>query len=191
MEQLNPLPPVMKGAVNWIKNNIHFDMRVFEYGSGTSTLYFSKSVKRLVSVEYLQKRYGQVADILKHFDKMTITQAKVTHLFIEPVKEVFSFPYSYESYGTTDKDYYYFNFKNFVNSIKKHKKFDIILINGRSRSSCIRESLKHIKKGGYLILNNSLRFEYTDAIQTFLKDYPQIDFTEGNDRTSIWTINKV
>jgi len=189
MEQFNPLPPIISGAADWIKDNINFDMRVFEYGSGTSTLFFSKFVKRLISIEYLQKRYDQVEDALNHFKKMTIAQAKITHLLIEPVEEKLSYPYSYESYGTTDQTYYYHSFKTYVNSIKKHKKFDLILINGRSRSSCIREALKKIKKGGHLILNNSLRFEYTDAIQTFLSRYPQIDFTEENDRTSVWTIN--
>ena len=189
MEMLNPLPPLADGAINWIQKNINFDMRVFEYGSGTSTLFFSKYVKRLVAIEYLSKRYNETADALNQFRRMTVAQAEITHMLIEPVKEDFSYPYSYESYGTTDLTYGYHSFKTYVKSIKNFKKFDLILINGRSRSSCIREALKKIKKGSYLILNNSLRFEYVNAMETFLKDFPRNDFKMEKDQTSIWTIN--
>ncbi len=188
MEMLNPLPPIVGSAVNWLKENIHYNMRVFEYGSGTSTLFFSKNVKRLISIEYLSKRFNQTADALNHFRKMTIATADITHELIEGEERKVSYPYSYESYGTTDKTFQYHSFEKNVKAIKKYHNIDMVLINGRSRSSCIKEAVGKIKKGGYLILNNSLREEYQNAADVFLSKFPRKDFQHENDQTSIWTI---
>jgi len=189
MEWRNPLPPLVNGAIDWLQQNIQPDMKVFEYGSGTSTLFFSKFVKTLISVEHEKKLYERVLDQLNHFKKMTIAQAFFRYEYIPPEEYFFSFPYSHESFGTTDKKYLYHNFKNYVFYIKNFTSFDLVLINGRARASCIKTALPKIRKGGYLILNNSLKFEYIDAINTFLNNYPRINFTNDNDQTAIWTIN--
>ena len=188
MNTFNPLPPVTKDAVDWFKENLNLNMTLFEYGSGTSTLFFCQKVKKLIFIEYLPNRFQQTIDGLNHFKKMTISQAEVIPELIEAQMDSAPYPYSYESYGTTDQTYFYHHFKKNVQSIRKYKDLDIVFIGGRSRSACIKEAVKKIKKGGYLILNNSLRPEYQNAIDVFLNDYPRKSFTEEDNQTSVWTI---
>lgn len=186
MEFINPLPPLTEKAVKWLKENIDSNTYVFEYGSGTSTLFFSKFAKSIVSIEHNKKIYNKVLDQLK---KMKISQAYVKYELISPTKSNNIFPYSHESFTSQHKDFRGYNFKEYVKFIENFKDLDIVLINGRARASCIKYSIGKIKKGGYLILNNSLDFSYNGAIDTFLRAYSRIDYRSKNDQTSIWIIN--
>lgn len=53
--------------------------------------------------------------------------------------------------------------------------FDIALIDDIDRNECIREVMSKMRKGGYVILDNSDRPEYEEGIALF-KDYKRIDF---------------
>ena len=69
------------------------------------------------------------------------------------------------------------SFKNYVNSITEYpdSSFDLISIDGVARSSCIKASIPKLKKGGYLMLDNSEREEYQEAIK-LLNNFERIDF---------------
>ncbi len=56
-------------------------------------------------------------------------------------------------------------------------KFDIIIIDGEDRSNCVVNSLSALKEDGVMILDDSERLEYKDAI-IFLRQqsFKQIDF---------------
>lgn len=186
---MNPLPPLTERAKEWIKENVNSDTYVFEYGSGTSTLYFSKFAKSIVSVEHNKKMYDKVLDQLNNFKQMKISQAYIKYELIMPVKSDNLFPYSHESFTSQHKNLKDFSLKKYVKFIENFQDLDIVLINGRARASCIKYSIGKIKKGSYLILNNSLNFSYNGAIDTFLRDYSRIDFRDKDDQTSIWIIN--
>lgn len=50
------------------------------------------------------------------------------------------------------------DFSNYEKKIKEiNKKFDLIIIDRRARSSCLKECLKHLKKNGIVIFDNSFR----------------------------------
>ena len=66
---------------------------------------------------------------------------------------------------TFDK-YHDLNFKNYCLSISffPDQYFDLILIDGRCRESCLQLSASKVKKDGFIILDNSERESYWNAV---------------------------
>jgi hypothetical protein len=55
--------------------------------------------------------------------------------------------------------------------------FDIIVVDGRDRVKCIKNSFDHLKEQGVLVLDNSEREEYKEGIEFLLnKGFKKIDF---------------
>ena len=54
------------------------------------------------------------------------------------------------------------SYEKYAKSIKQYdlNYFDIIVVDGRVRNACIKQAIPHIKKGGYLIVDNSDRSYY-------------------------------
>ena len=185
---MNPIW-ITEDAVEWLESHTKPEMKVFEYGSGTSTLYFARRVKEVISVECYANRYEENTRLLKA--KSVNSSFKITINLVESVEDPKPFPYSHESYNSTDEKFINLSLEGYVNHIKEYKNefFDIILINGRSRASCIRTAIPKIKPGGLLILNDSERYEYQNAMELFLKKYPHQEFGEDTRKTGIWTID--
>jgi hypothetical protein len=57
----NPLPWMTYPAIDFLKNRIGTEMSVFEYGCGESTLWWSKRVKEVISVEHDVAWYANIA----------------------------------------------------------------------------------------------------------------------------------
>lgn len=74
----NPIPWYSYPAIEWIKKLNLKKIKIFEYGSGNSTYFWSKQCKNIVSVENNLSWYKKVNDLLK-------TQ-KNTKLIYEPNK---------------------------------------------------------------------------------------------------------
>ena len=99
---------------------------------------------------------------------------KLDHQSIRNVQYILSEP-------EPDPDYYEKNFENprdFISSDKAYKGgnfekyakvidsfpdeyFDIIVVDGRARPSCVQQAIPKLKKGGWLIIDNSERKYYT------------------------------
>ena len=186
----NPVLPVEKEAINWIERHIKPGMKVFEYGSGSSTVYFSRRVKEVISVECYKHVYNENRRIFDTSAFHIVSNKLLHNKLIEPTVDPRPFPYSHESYNSTVESFAGFSFKDFVESINGwgNEYFDLVFINGRARSSCIRTAVPKIKPGGFLILNNSDKYEYQDAIEIFLKKYPHQSFGGGIGKTGIYTL---
>ena len=60
-----------------------------------------------------------------------------------------------------------FDFEQYVKSISNEgKKFDIIVIDGRSRGSAFNDSTKFLQKNGIIIFDNSKRIRYSDIFRS-------------------------
>jgi len=191
----NCIPWIPIKAKMWLDKNLRQDMVVYEYGSGLSTLYFSPKVKKIISIEHDKEWYNKTHDELKEK-----AQNSEYHLIeaeyrdtgnLKPVKKVYM-----------SHLYQEFTFRKYVHSIDKYQDnyFDLVFIDGRARIGCILHSVKKIKSGGFLILDNSDAKRYKVA-QKILKRYKRIDFygiaptnpylkhTKINfTKTSIWII---
>ncbi len=57
------------------------------------------------------------------------------------------------------------------------KEFDIIIIDGRQRVECIKNSISNLKDDGVMVLDDSERKQYTEGIKYLLDNgFKQIDF---------------
>lgn len=66
------------------------------------------------------------------------------------------------SYRSGAGDYLNYSFKKYVKSIDEYPDgyFDLILVDGRARPSCILHSIPKLKSGGLLVVDNAERSYY-------------------------------
>jgi len=144
----SPLPWWTYSFIYFIENLIPEKSRVFEYGSGFSTLWLAKRVKSLYSVEHDTKWYQE-------FNKVHIIPSNV-HLQILDLNN------------------------GYVESIKHihgHLQFDIIVVDGRRRVDCLKNTPGSLSEAGVVILDNSERTFYQEGIDFMLgQGFKKLDF---------------
>ncbi len=57
-----PIPWVTYSFIDFIKGRLNKNLTIFEYGSGNSTLFYAKNVKRVVSVEHDEAWYKKIVN---------------------------------------------------------------------------------------------------------------------------------
>jgi precorrin-6B methylase 2 len=155
-------------SIHFLKKKIDKQMKVFEYGMGGSTVFFARLTQEVVSVEHDRiwfestKRRMENLKINNWEAILAVAEVEKTTQAKDPAD-----PFSYVS---SDKKYKNYNFEKYVNTIKSYPEnyFDVIVIDGRSRPSCVSASVSKLKKGGYLVLDNTERDHYQPAIKEFL-----------------------
>ena len=138
-------------------------MTVFEYGSGSSTLYFSRRVAQVFSIEHNR---GWFENIQKTLEEQAIKN--VDNRLIEPETLDDNQSICYRSYFPS---YQNKSFESYIKSIDAFPDgyFDVVMIDGRARTDCIARAKNRIKQGGYLVLDNSERTYYFNG-NDFLSD---------------------
>jgi predicted O-methyltransferase YrrM len=81
-----------------------------------------------------------------------------------------------ENYKSADFNSH--SFKAYVKAIDIYPDnyFDLVVIDGRARPSCIKHAVPKIKRGGVLVLDNSDRDYYLKNTRTFLEGWSQQTF---------------
>jgi predicted O-methyltransferase YrrM len=136
-------------AIDYLSKYLKPEMEIFEWGSGGSTLFFAKRVKKVISIEHDKKWFCYETDLLKKYKNIEL------HL-IEPQKTGI--------YENKRKEYKGLYFDQYVNSIEKYDKFDVIVIDGRQRNLCLKKAINHIKKGGIIVFDNFDRKYYKKSL---------------------------
>jgi hypothetical protein len=183
-------------AIEFLDRFIGNQSHVFEYGGGASTLYFLSKGARVFTVEHDEKwldiLHNHVHDSSFH-GNWTAIRAK-PEISTKPVDEALvSDP---DMYFSLDKSFAGFTFRDYASRIDEYRDecFDLVVIDGRSRPSCIKHAAKKVSVGGYLIVDNTERAYYvTDLTMPYLDGYKlvlnnfgpspcSLEFT----RTTIW-----
>lgn len=167
------IPWIPIKAKLWLDKILTPDMILYEYGSGMSTLYFSSKVKKITSIEHDKNWYKNIKD--KLIEKQI---NNCEYLLIEPEDINNKNPKVINpKYISELKNYEYFHFRKYIEGIDIYpdKYFDLIFIDGRVRIACILHSIRKIKLGGYLVLDNSDEKKYRSS-QNILKSYKKLDF---------------
>lgn len=155
----NPLvdkrPWISFAAIRFLEDILKKDMRVYEYGTGGSTLFFSRYVKEVIATEHDQSWYNTV---MGEINKNNIHNCQL-RLF-EPNLGTATFNRDIsdpDAYISDCEVYRGMSFKNYASSIDAYPDefFDVIFIDGRSRPSCFKHAVKKVKTGGYLVLDNA------------------------------------
>lgn len=123
-----PIPWYTYCSIKFLQSRLQNDFRVFEYGSGNSSLWYSSRVNDVVTVEDHTEWAAKMRDSAP-------PNLKVVH---EP-----------------DLD-------NYPTVITKYEKFDIVVIDGRTRQACVTPALKSVTNDGIIILDDFERWSQTD-----------------------------
>jgi hypothetical protein len=149
--------------------------KVFEWGCGASTIFFNAHGCKTISVEH-SKVY---ADIIRGITGSTV-------MCVEPECKISGKVSPNLCLYNSGNGYIY---KEYCNAINKFDKFDIIMIDGRARPTCIMNSVKHISDNGVVILDNSNRAKYKEACNAFFKGWWNETMTGNGPASSIaWSL---
>ena len=126
---------------------------ILEYGSGASTLYFTKKGYEITSIEYDQDWFFKIKEYLKDMVN--------SNLYFLPKDNIINNDYiSKKNYNS------YKNYVVFTTTLKK--KYDLIIIDGRAREKCLEISLSLISPKGIIIFDDTERYRYKKTINNFL-----------------------
>ena len=70
-------------AIEFLKERINASHNIFEYGSGASSLFFAKRARRVISIEYDEKWYHKVKDVLHPYKNAEVYFVPVGKAYIE------------------------------------------------------------------------------------------------------------
>lgn len=141
------MPWIPYDAKKFLKSYLNKEMLVFEFGSGGSTLFFSKRVKKVISVEHDKNWFNLISNEIKNNNFNNIE-----YNFINKMDKYHKIIHKYPN--------------NF---------FDLIFIDGGIRNLCVKNSIQKVKKNGVLMLDNSEMPSFRDS-RELLKKYKRTDF---------------
>lgn len=126
-----PLPWMNYNIIDFLNQRLTKDLKIFEYGSGNSTLYFSKFVDSITSVEYDADWYKLLNSKI---DKLKITNVQCVYCDLDS------------------------NYSDFI--LSQSKFYDLVIVDGRFRVKCAINALKKLTNRGVILLDDSNRKKY-------------------------------
>lgn len=158
------------------------DMIGLEYGSGRSTLYFARKLKKLVSIEHYENWYNKVEKELKEHNINNVEY----HLIVKQntPDSIEDIDKELKKLDGSEPRNDYNNYHSKVNEYDDSY-FDFILIDGRARVKCGFNAIPKLKSGGLFVLDNSERKSY-NPLHDALKEWPKSESTTGLTDTTIW-----
>ena len=150
-------------AIELLDRHLRTGARVFEWGGGGSTLFFARRASEIITIENdadwaRDLRAKLAAEGLKH----------CTVELIEPEPEPVPPPYDPADPAqcvSASKVYGGRSFRAYAERIDSFPDahFDIIVVDGRARPSCLIHAMPKVKIGGLLVLDDAERDYYQRA----------------------------
>lgn len=150
-------PWMVFDAIDFLRQSLPAAPQIFEYGSGGSTLFWLRCGAQLVSVEHDPRWFPVVQRRVGTCDRFDYRFAAA-----EPDPAALD-PSDPEQYASDDPLYAGQSFRNYVCQIDSFPDqfFDLVVVDGRARPSCLAHAAPKVKRGGLLILDNADRHYYT------------------------------
>jgi len=144
-------------------------MKIFEYGSGGSTLFWLNLGAECVSVEHNPDWYELMRPHFADMDRIDYRLVLPEPSENKEAQDIAD-PNLYLSDDVTFSEC---NFRKYVCQIDLFPDniFDIVLVDGRARPSCIKHASKKVKIGGLIVLDNSDREYYLRMTANLLQDF--------------------
>jgi predicted O-methyltransferase YrrM len=129
--------------------------RVFEYGSGASSVWLGRRAGEVHSVEHSADFVEFLSDALAE-----VPNVSLRHVAAPQRGAAARVPSQRHGHEGLD-------FADYVASIDDvGGLFDLIVIDGRARSACLRQAVPHLAPDGLVVFDNSNRARYREAILT-------------------------
>lgn len=141
----------------WLSSHLNPSMRVFEYGSGGSTVFLARRVKEVISVEHDPRWHAKVRAVLV---EEQLTNCEL--LLQEPARQLPDDPL----HVSVRPEYANMSFETYVRKIDRYpdESFDLVLVDGHARTACLLHAVPKVRVGGYLVLDNSSEYRETTGI---------------------------
>lgn len=181
----NPQSPwTSQASIKAFEKILNTDMIGLEYGSGFSTLFFSKHLKHLTSIEH-NEEWFKIVKAKLNAEKIN----NVDYHFIPANKNGTNNESTfYKDYQLTEKDFTirkeYHAYFSFVSTFPEEH-FNFIIVDGRARVECCLNAIPKLKAGGLFVLDNSDRQRYKPVFKV-LEKWKSITTTTGLFDTTIW-----
>lgn len=144
----SPVPWMTYSAIDFLKKNLNNNHEIFEFGCGSSTLFFANRVKKVVGIETKVKWFEMLKTSNLNNVEITLMEDGLTN------------------------DLY----QNFAKN--SGQKFDFIIVDSIKRFLSATNSICALKPGGAIILDDSERDNYKKILDFFVeKKFIQKDFS--------------
>jgi hypothetical protein len=171
----NQLPWLVFAAIDFLEDLDLKGKKVFEYGSGGSTLFWLRKGANCVSLEHDRSWYEKMKPLLEQQDSVNYRLAEPELLEKQSTKEDYTNP---DTYRSGSPDFTHHSFQAYIRQIDSFPDhyFDVILVDGRARPAAIAHSIKKLAMQGILIVDNSDRDYYFTQTMTSLKTFKHQSF---------------
>jgi hypothetical protein len=148
-------------AVGLLGKKVGEGATVFEYGGGGSTLFFLDRGASVVTVEHDPEWFS----LLNEKILGGATAGRWTGMLHEPTpapEGSAARPADPDAYRSNDERYEGMWFRDYAAAIDTYPEahFDLVLVDGRSRPSCLKHAAGKVRTGGLLVLDNTERGYY-------------------------------
>tara|TARA_B100000214_G_scaffold354178_1_gene310832 strand:+ start:4765 stop:5343 length:579 start_codon:yes stop_codon:yes gene_type:complete len=153
-------PLMKKEEVDYILAHLDKDKTVFEWGTGHSTVFFSKHCKTIYSVEHDKYWVNKVHNMAKEENLKNIT------VRLQPPNKDYKI---FENGHSRLLDDRVQSFRSYIKCIDKFgkKKYDFFIIDGRARVECAEYCLKYCDKNTIVFLQEFHRPRYKQALEWY------------------------
>lgn len=152
------IPHLAPEVITFLKNYLTKKMTVFEWGSGGSTLWIAKRVKKIYSIEVSYVWYQFLTEKIKE----------------ERLKNVTLHYYPIDPYiGYVDNIYF-----ETINNLKR--KFPLIIVDGAvaTRNSCFERAVKHLTEYGYIIFDDFQHTAFSPSREFLIENNWKVNYYE-------------
>lgn len=169
------IPWMPYDVIEFLKKHVHKGACVFEYGTGGSTLFWLSLGTSCVAIEHDQEWYNVIHERLNSSDIIDYRLIPPEQCHDQSQHLNHADPDIYISSGPQFQGYNFFNYVSQIDSFPDEY-FDIVLIDGRARPSCIKHSIKKVKVNGMLIVDDSDRLYYFSKTISYLENFERKQF---------------
>lgn len=159
-------------ALDVLEQNLRPGFRVFEFGGGGSTLFFLKNGAQVVTVEDHAEWFKTLTETVR-----TRQYRDWEGHFVAPEPAAGGRERSHKNpadFASGARGLEKLDFERYARAIDPFPEnyFDLVLVDGRARPSCIQQALPHLKSGGLLVVDNTERAYYTAPFRdVFARDF--------------------
>jgi tRNA A58 N-methylase Trm61 len=82
----SPIPWLTYPAISFLSERLNIDLTIFEYGSGNSTLFYSKIVKKVIAVEHEKEWFEKIKSKLQANSEIVFSKLDYDGVYCKTIK---------------------------------------------------------------------------------------------------------
>jgi len=188
----NRLPWMNFKVIRWLNSYLKPEMRAFEFGTGGSTIFLSRRIRDVTSIESDTRWYDDVSRALKENGigncDLRLIPAEPPNASKAPDMDGF--------YKSTAKGVAGYDFERYVRAIDelRPRSLDLVIVDGYARLACIAHAIPKVRLGGYVLVDDTDWKKYRLSFD-LLSQFPRTDFVGVTPfqlnlrQTSVWRIS--